>query len=564
MGSAQSCSESRIEKQVSTGTVNHDNIIRIGMFQEIETRGTGNLMQPVNKSVMPSHKSTWMKNGSTSGYNVSASRAIASGFDFSRGRPVIPIEFDTNVNSNGVVDVSGLNAHWSKTGKKTIPNECKTSSRSNVPVQARQTKISGASPIIQSTLANAQPAGQPIILHSAPDNAGRHYSAQRGIIAQPVPTQSQKISMLQQVNTRLEPVPLQSAATTSGGYNNPNLQGGAPVYIYEPTLSHPATSSYAAPIQEPERSPVNTSEALRKQSVSTEKQDQALNTVHSPTPVDEPVKSQDAKTTASETEDVPLYLNQPETMKKYASYPQQPGTKQSFELQNKVLFLNQKLQNMQNINATRKAKNEYLLQQQASSINKLEQQLNSLLQVAANVPDQSSPATRGVVSLPQSHDNSPTRRVCKDHVGNLGQIMVRNKLVRLPDGSVQNIPVKSCKIEARAPLRPVPPEDQLEPQYFRMPESVPVHLLGERSSAERENRLLMAGPNPDHFLKGAGSRIQYNQMQLNVAPRNYSQTVPPSGERIQNWNHRMQTAQKSSNNINLAPTNNSRSVLRPM
>jgi len=253
----------------------------------------------------------------------------------------------------------------------------------------------------------------------------------------------------------------------------------------------------------------------------------------------------------------------PETVQQ-VGIPKNSQTNPSRAIHNKVTFLNQRLENIQKINAERKANNEYLLGQQANSINKLEQQVNSLLEVAAKVPEQPASVNRGAPLVSKSLNNKKATCICKDTMGNLGQIIVRTQLVRLPNGSVEQVPVKSCKIGDMAPLIPVPPEDRLDPQYFPRftTERVPVHLSGKDGHVKN---VLMPGPNPEHFLKGAETNAQYNQRYRRAVDRNYAPIFQPRGRPTQVRNTRTppENGQKSSNYRNLVSGNTSRRWFRP-
>merc|ERR1719320_347699 len=131
---------------------------------------------------------------------------------------------------------------------------------------------------------------------------------------------------------------------------------------------------------------------------------------------------------------------------------------------------------------------------------------------------------------------------------------------------VEKIPVKSCKIGARAPLRPVPPEDQLDPRYFSSMAPVPVHLMsGRNSRVNREQSPLVSGQNPEYFLKGAGTTGRYNQRYPVAVHRNYPPVAQPYGRPMQLRNNRMppKTAQNPSNYRNFGRNHESRSFFRP-
>lgn len=503
MGNAQTqCKSSTVvDKAVSPGSVNHDNSIRLGMFQQVGTQAT----VPRN--------SGWTTDGSVFGNsNMSVTKAVATGFDFSRGRPVIPIDFNTKVNSNGIVDIGELNAHWGRTGKRTVPNDCKPSSAI----------IYGKSPVIvhpQET--------QPILIQGAPARAVFPQSAL-------------------QVQTR--------------------SHAAVPINTLEPTVMYATPASYTAPVY--------TNEPVVIRSAPTKSLDYTSGSVRVLSPIHVPVYIQPVKKVAPQNERIPVYTNRlqkeaqvpvnaPETMKP-VQFPQQAPSNNSRELHDKVNLLNEKLQKIQNINAKRKANNEYLLQQQANSINKLEKRVNSLLEAAAKGPDNSAASTRRVVSAPPSQENSRAENVCKDEAGNLGQVQVSTQLVRLPDGSIQKIPVKACNSGIRAALRPVPHEDQLDPRYLFLTDSVPVHLMGGKSSENKNDQPVIVGPNPAHFLKSAGRTRQYNQSYPRAGPRNYPQFVQPYGRRPQFRNNRLppQTEQKPSNYRQYAPRDASSSYYR--
>lgn len=489
---AQCTSSTLVDKAVSPGSVNHDNSIRLGMFQQVGAQ-----------AAVP-RNSGWTTDASAFGNaNMNLKKAVAIGFDFSRGRPVIPIDFNTKVNGNGIVDIDELNAHWGRTGKITVPNDC-------MPASAN---ICGESPVI------VQPqTTQPILIQSTPASTVFPQSALQ------VPTRGPAV---------------------------------APIKTLEPTVMYATPTSYTAPVY--------TNEPIIVRSAATKSFDQTSGSVRAVTPIHAPVYIHPVTEAAPENGRIPLYTNRsrtvvqvpvngPQTVKPL-QYPQQAPSNNSTVLHDKVNLLNQKLQTIQNINAKRKANNEYLLQQQANSIDKLEKRVNSLLEAAAKVPDNSAATTRRVVSEPRSQVNSRAGNACKDRAGNIRQVQVSTQLVRLPDGSIQKIPVKLCNSGVRATLRPVPHEDQLDPRYLFSTDSVPVHLMGGKSSEIKNDQPVIAGPNPAHFLKSAGRTRLYNQSYPRAGPRNYPPIVQPYGRRPQLRNNRLppQTEQKPSNYRQYAP-----------
>jgi len=512
------------EKVVSLGNANHQNTIRIGMFQQVDTCGTGKIMQPVEKSVLPAN-SAWSADGSD--YAVaSVNQSVAAGFDFSRGRPVIPIEFDTVVNSKGVVDLYGLNEYWGRTGKKTLPNDCNQPLAYNAVPQSQQTFISRPSPVVQPIVSNVQWSEplQPVLMEpTQPIDVCQ--SVPQAVVSQSAPAPTMLESQQQNISTVIEPV------VETRKYVSPNVQRATTVFISEPTVSYFHPTSHAKPdVQVTDQSPA------RKQGAETGRDSLYANGK------------------------APVYS---ETVQP-VDIPPNTRTNPSRELHDKVNFLSQRLENIKKINSTRKAKNQDLLRQQSNSINKLEQQVNLLLEVAAKVPDQSASVNRSPVVVPISHHKKKATPVCQDTMGNLGEVVVRNQLVRLPDGSVEQVPVKSCKVGERAPLRPVPPEDQFDPQYFptTIPEHIPVHLSGQKG---RVKNVLMPGPNPDHFLKGAGTANQYKQRYPSAVNRKYAPITQHWGRPIQVRNTRMvpQTAPTPDNYGNFVPGKASRPFFRP-
>jgi len=528
MGQAHTkCSlESREEEKVaSLGNANHQNTIRIGMFQEVDTYGTGKIIQPMEKSLLPPANSTWSEDGSQ--YTVaSVNPSVAAGFDFSRGRPVIPIEFDTVVNSKGVVDLYGLNEYWGRTGKKTLPTDCNQPLASSAVPQSQQTFVSRPSPVLQPVVSNIQwpEPVQPVLMEPTQTIAVRQ-SAPQAVVNQSAPAPTMLESQQQKISAVIKPV------IEPRKYVSPNVQRATPVFTAEPTARyfHP-TSNVKPNVQVTDQAPVwkEGAESGRYSVYANGK--------------------------------APVYS---ETVQR-VDFPQKTRTNPSHELHDKVNFLNQRLENIKKINATQKAKNEDLLRQQSDSINKLEQQVNLLLEVASQVPDQSASVNRSPVVVPESHHKRKTSSVCQDTMGNLGEVVVRTQLVRLPDGSVEQVPVKSCKVGERAPLRPERPEDQFDPQYFStvIPEHIPVHLSGKNGHVKN---VLMPGPNPEHFLKGAGTANLYNQRYPTAVNRNYAPIAQNSGRAIQVRNTRMapHTAKTPENYGNFVPGKASRPFFRP-
>jgi len=506
------------EKVVPLWNANHQNTIRIGMFQEV-------VMQPIEKSLMPPANSTQSADGSD--YVVaSVNQSVAAGFDFSHGRPVIPITSDTVVNSKGVVDLYGLNEYWGRTGKKTLPNDCNQPLVSNAVPQSPQTFISRASPVVQPVVSNVQWSEplQPVLMEPTKTIAVRQ-SAPQAVVSQSAPAPTMLESQQQKISTVIEPV------IESRKYVSPNVQRATTVFTSEPSVSYFRPTSNPKPnVQVTDQAPA------RKQAAETGRYSVYANGM------------------------APVYS---ETVQPVA-FPQNTRTNPSRELNDKVNFLSQRLENIKKINSTRKAKNEDLLRQQSNSINKLEKQVNLLLEVAAKVPEQSASVNRSPVVVPKSHHKKKASSVCQDTMGNLGEVVVRNQLVRLPDGSVEQVPVKSCKVEERAPLRSVPTKDQYYPQYSStvIPEHIPVHLSGKNGHVKN---VMMPGPNPDHFLKGAGTANQYNQRYPRAVNRNYAPITQRWGRPIQVRNTRMgpQTARTAENYGNFVPGRASRPFFRP-